>query len=134
MLGNALTPPIDEIWMIWPEPCARMMRHGRLRHPQRAEQVCFDLGARFVFTHFLDRAEQSVAGIVDDDIKPAEAAMRIRDGGIDGGLVVDVEPDRGNAVAVFLDEVRERGDVAGRRGDPVAARQRRLGPDAAKAL
>ena len=59
-------------------------RHGRLRHPQGAEQICFDLGARFVFAHFLDRAEQSVAGIVDDDIEPAEAAMRICDGCIDG--------------------------------------------------
>ena len=134
MLGNALTPPIDEIWMMWPEPCGAHDGHGRLRHPQRAEQVCFDLGARFLFAHFLDRAEQSVAGIVDDDIKPAEAAMRLRDCRIDGGLVGHVELDRGDPVAVFLDKVRERAGVARSRSDPVAARQRCLGPDAAKAL
>ena len=88
MVGKALTPPdggdLDNV--------ARALRaHDRQRglgNPKGAEQIGFDLVARFGFAYFLDRAEQAVAGVVDHDIEPAEPRMRLGDGRVDRWLSV----------------------------------------------
>jgi hypothetical protein len=59
---------------------------------------------------------------------------RLCDSRIDGGLVVDIEGQRENEVAIGVDERLQRLDVARRGRNTVAARKRRFGPDPAKAL
>ncbi len=107
-------------------------RQRRLRHPQRAEHVGLDLRAGFLLADLLDRAELAVAGIVDDDVEPAEASVRLGDRRIDGALVVDVEPDGGDGVAVFAGEILERAYVACGGCDRVAARERGFDQTAAR--
>ena len=82
----------------------------------------------------LDRAEEPVAGVVDDDVEPAELLVGLLDRGEVGVVILDVERHRQHAVAVLLGQRRERRGVARRRRDLVAALERRLGPDAAEAL
>jgi hypothetical protein len=53
-------------------------RQGRLGHPQRAEHVGRELRADLL----LDRPEQAVAGVDDDDVQAAEATV----GGADASL------------------------------------------------
>src|SRR5437660_6792686 len=109
-------------------------RQRRLGHPESAEHIGFDLVAGFLFADLLDGAEMAVAGIVDDDVEPAKALVRLGDSRVDGFLVGDVELDRGDVVAIFLDQISERAGVTGGRGNAVATRQRGLGPYAAKTL
>ena len=114
-------PPIELTWMMWPEPCSRMIRQRRLCHPERTEEVRLELAADVGLAHLLDEAEVAVAGVVDDDVEPAEAIVRLLHGGEVRVAVGDVEGDRQDRVAVGLDEVVEGGGVAGGRGDVVAS-------------
>ena len=113
---------------MWPLRCARRKRQRGLRHPQRAEHVRLDLGARLLFGELLDEAEVAVAGVVDDDVQAAEVVVRLLDGGEVGVAVGDVELDRQQRFAVLLGEIVERSRVAGRGRYLVAALQRRDRP------
>ncbi len=81
----------------------------------------------------LDEAEVAVAGVVDDDVEPAEVVVGLLDGGEVGVAVGDVQLDRQQRVAVFLDEVGERRGVAGGARDLVAAIEGRDRPFPAEA-
>ena len=85
---------------MWPTALRPHDWQDRLGHPQRAEEIGFDLVAGFGFGDLLDGAEQAVAGIVDGDIDAAEAFVRLLHRGIDGRLVADVEGKRQQPVAV----------------------------------
>ena len=50
-----------------------------LSDPQRPEQVRLDLLARLTLAELLDHAELPVAGVVDDDVQPAEVLVRAAD-------------------------------------------------------
>ena len=106
---------------MWPEPCVAQERQRGLGDPQRAEQVGLELVAGVGLAELLDHAELAVAGVVDDDVEPAEVLVRLRDGGEVGVAVGDVELERQQPVAVLLDEVVEGGQVARGGGDRVAA-------------
>ena len=69
-------------------------RQGGLGHPERTEQVGLELIARVGFAELLDHAEVPVAGIVDDDVEPAEMIMGLLDGREIGRSVGYVEFDR----------------------------------------
>ena len=131
--GNAVMPPIDDTWMMCPLRCARRIRQRGLGDPQRAEDVRLDLVARLLLGQLLDEAELPVAGVVDDDVEPAEVVVRLLDRGEVGVAVGHVELDRQQRVAVLLDEVVERRGVARGGGDLVAALQRRDRPLPAEA-
>ena len=81
-------------------------RQRRLRDPERAEDVGLDLGAGLRLADFLDGAELAVAGIVDDDVEAAEALVGLGDRGVDGRLVVDVEPGRRRRRRTFRPDPR----------------------------
>ncbi len=108
-------------------------RQASLGHPQGTEQVRLDLGASLLLADLLDRAEQAVAGVVDDDVEAAEVLVRAGDRLESGRTIGDVELECEHVLAIGLDELRERVRVAGRRRDPVAARERRLRPLATEA-
>src|SRR6476659_7868171 len=57
------------------------VRQGGLGDPQRAEDVCFDLGPRLLLGQLLDEAEVPVACVVDDDVEPAEVVVSLFDRG-----------------------------------------------------
>ncbi len=52
-------------------------RQRRLRHPHRAEDVGLHLVAELLLGQLLDEAEVAVAGVVDDDVEPAEVRVRL---------------------------------------------------------
>jgi hypothetical protein len=99
-----------------------------------APKVRLQLRADLVLRQLLDHAEVAVAGVVDDDVEPAEAGRRGLDGGEAGRAVGDVQGEREHGVAVTLGEVVERGQIAGSRGDSVASLQCGLRPFPAEAL
>jgi hypothetical protein len=59
---------------------------------------------------------------------------RFGDSGVDRRLVIDVEGERQDEVAVGIDQRLKRFDIPGCRYDPVASRQGSLGPDASEAF
>ena len=130
---NAVMPPIDDTWMMWPLRCAR--RYGSAAWvTHSAPNTLVSIWARAsCLGELLDEAEVAVAGVVDDDVEPAEVVVRLLDGGEVGVAVGDVELDRQQRVAVLLGEVVERRGVAGGGGDLVAALQRRDRPLPAEA-
>ena len=114
---NAVMPPIDDTWMMWPLRCARRIRQRGLGDPQRAEHVGLDLVARLGLGELLDEAELAVAGVVDDDVEPAEVVVGLLDRGEVGVAVGHVERDRQQRVAVL----RRRGRRASTVSRAVAA-------------
>jgi len=51
-------------------------RQSRLCDPQGAEQIRLELVARLLLAELLDHPELAVAGIVDDNVEPAETLVR----------------------------------------------------------
>src|SRR5690349_20117058 len=98
-------------------------RDSGLGHPERTEEVGLHLGADLLLGDLLDEPELPVAGIVDDDVQPAEMRGRLTGGGLHGGLVGDVEGQRMDGFSELTDVVRQGVDVPGRRRDPVSALQ-----------
>jgi hypothetical protein len=60
---------------------AQVRQHG-LADPQRTEEVDLELGSRLRLGELLEHAHGHGAGIVDDDVEPAEVLDR---GGYGGG-------------------------------------------------
>ena len=133
MFGNAEIPPIDETWTMCPDPCSRRNGSAAWVTHMRAEDVRLHLLAELLLAELLDEPELAVARVVDHDVQPAEVLVRLGDGCEVGLAVGHVELQRQHGVAVLRDQVVERGGVAGRRGDPVAALQRGDRPLAAEA-
>jgi hypothetical protein len=73
----------------------------------------------------LDRAHLATAGVVDEDVDPAEPQDGVGDG--DAGGVGDVQGGRDRAARVGGDQVVEGLRPAGGGDDGVACGQRRLG-------
>ncbi|MDQ0684447.1 hypothetical protein QFZ56_003410 [Streptomyces achromogenes] len=96
-------------------------------------EVGLHLVADLLLRQLLDRAEQSVAGVVDDHVQASEVVVRTLHGLGGGRLVGDVQGQRQHRVAVRGDQVREGVGVAGGGGDLVAALQGGLGELAAEA-
>jgi hypothetical protein len=109
-------------------------RQRRLGHPDRAEDVGLDLVAGLLRGDLLDRAEEPVAGVVDDHVEAAELLPGRLHGGDVGVHVLHVERQGQHVVAVLLGQRLERRYVARRRRHPVTALERRFGPDPAEAL
>jgi hypothetical protein len=70
---------------------------------------------------FLDRAEQSVAGIVHEHVKPAECLDGLCDRGLGCRRIRHVERQGDHAAAERLSHFSDRFDIAGRRVDLIAA-------------
>ncbi len=96
------------------------VRECRLGDPEGSEKIGLELGAGILFADLLDEAEVAVAGVVDDDVEPAEMVVRLLDRGEVGRAIVDVERDREDGVAVLRHEFVERSRIAGGGGNAVA--------------
>ncbi len=88
--------------MMCPWPCSRMIGHSGLRDPHRPEHVGLQLGARFLFSDFLEEAEMPEARIVHDDVQLPEVVPGLLDGCKICGAVCDVELDGEEGVAKCL--------------------------------
>ena len=117
MFGNARDPADRGHLQDVARALLAQERQRGLGHPERAEQVGLDLVAGVGLAELLDHAELPVAGVVDDDVEPAEVLVRLRDGGEVGRAVGDVERERQHRVAVLLRRGRRGSSVAGGRGD-----------------
>jgi hypothetical protein len=89
--------------------------------------------ARLGLGEFLDEAEVPVAGVIDDDVKPAEVVVGLLDRGEVRVAVGDVQLNRQQRVAVFLGQVGQGCGVACGGGDLVATLQGRDRPLPAEA-
>ena len=128
-----MIPPIRGHLKDVPAPLGTQDREGRLRDPEGPEEVRLDLRARLGLREFLDHAEEPVAGVVDDDVEPAELRVRLRHGLERRRAIGDVERDRQDAVAVLGGQLAERVDVARRRGDAVTSLEGGGSPDSSEA-
>lgn len=108
-------------------------RQRRLRDPQGAEHIGLDLVARLRLGEFLDEAELAVAGVVDHHVEAAEMLVSTSNGSDIRGAIGDVEFDRQDRGPVGVDEVGERVEVAGCRGNAIAAIECRDRPFSAEA-
>jgi hypothetical protein len=107
-------------------------RQRRLGGVHRAEEHGLDLIAERLVAHVLDRGEVGVAGVVHDDIEPAERVER----GLHGGGRLrghgDIVGDRAQANAMCREEVLQ-GLGATRGGDhAISALERGLDDVAAE--
>src|SRR6266568_6176555 len=95
-------------------------REDRLRDVENAEQVRLELVAQLLLGDLLDRSEEPVARVVDDDVDPPERLVRGLHRSEHLVAVGDVELDREDGVAVLLDQVTQSVCVAGGRCDLIA--------------
>src|SRR6266498_2402033 len=95
-------------------------REDRLRDMENAEQVRLELVAQLLLGDLLDRSEEPVARVVDDDVDPPERLVRGLHRSEHLVAVGDVELNREDGVAVLLDQVTQSVRVAGGRCDLVA--------------
>ncbi len=107
-----------------PGPAGAHGRQDGLQQGQRTDDIGLELGADLVERGLLDRPDQAVAGVVDQDVDLAGDGLGLGGAGFHGGLVGDVE-DQGVA-AQQLESVGVLG-LAHRADDRVAARQGRQG-------
>lgn len=82
-------------------------REDRLRDMKNAEEVRFELVAQLLLGDLLDRSEEAVARIVDDDVDRPERLVRGLHRSVHPVAVGDVEPEREDGVAVVLDQVSQ---------------------------
>src|SRR6266496_157753 len=95
-------------------------REDRLRDMENAEEVRLELVAQLLLGDLLDRSEEPVARVVDDDVDPPERLVRGLHRSEHLVAVGDVELDREDGVAVLLDQVTQSVCVAGGRCDLIA--------------
>src|SRR6266540_1643078 len=95
-------------------------REDRQRDMENAEQVRLELVAQLLLGDLLDRSEEPVARVVDDDVDPPERLVRGLHRSEHLVAVGDVEFDREDGVAVLLDQVTQSVRVAGGRCDLIA--------------
>src|SRR6266496_2405748 len=109
-------------------------REDRLRDMENAEQVRLELIAQLLLGDLLDRSEEPVARVVDDDVDPPERLVRGLHRSEHLVAVGDVELDREDGVAVLLDQVTQSVCVAGGRCGLIATLEGGEGELAAKAF
>ena len=80
--------------MMWPERCRRICGSTARVTPSRPNTLVPNSLAGLRSAGLLDRAQQAVAGIVDQDIDAAELLHRLAGGLVGLCLAGDVEPGR----------------------------------------
>ncbi len=109
------------------------VRQGRADQLDRAGQVGRDDVVDLVVGQLLGRAEQAVAGVIDDDVDPPELGERPGDDRLDAGHVDYVEGRGPELVTVLAGQVIDRSGLPDRAGYPVAALEQLLGQVPAEA-
>ncbi|BFO18200.1 hypothetical protein SHKM778_45880 [Streptomyces sp. KM77-8] len=109
------------------------VRKDRLSHPHGAEEVHVHMRPDLFLRGFLHHAVEQCAGVVDDDVQPAERSCRPLHPVEHGPTVGDIQRMRDQAVGVLLGQFLQRLDVAGDSHYAVAARQGGLGEGPAQA-
>src|ERR1700737_3742328 len=105
-----------------------------LGHPEGAKQVGLDLSPSFGLADLLDRAEETVARVVDYHVEAAEARVRLANRRGDRSLFEDAQRNRRDLIGVALAQRGESLYVPCCGGDSIAARQCRLRPDTTEAF
>jgi hypothetical protein len=62
---------------MWPLFCVSQMRQDRARHAHQAEDIRFINAHDLRVAGFLDRARQTMAGVVDEHVNAAEFCDRL---------------------------------------------------------
>jgi hypothetical protein len=105
----------------------------RLDHRDGSVEVGGEEPLDVVVVAFLDGGAVAVAGVVDQDVDPAEALLSLGDGRGDLRGVGDVERQRERGVGVGVGEVLDLGRVACGDDDIQATVKRCVGQRAAEA-
>ena len=111
------------------------VRQRGLHDPQRSEQIRLELRAGLSLGGLLDGGEQPEAGVVDDDVEPAEVFVACTHG-VDHGTPVQLILELESECTVQVErrgEVGDRVHRSGGRDDGVTARERRARPHPAEA-
>ena len=111
---------------------------GSPRRPERVladrlPEVRFDLGAEVVLREILDGVDVGIAGVVDENVQPAEGVDCCLDRRDCLRAVGHVEAHCPSAVRIALDEVLKLVRISGCGDDVLAGGQRRLGQGTADA-
>jgi hypothetical protein len=109
------------------------VRQGRADHLDRAGQVGRDNVLDLVVGQLLGRAEQTVAGVIDDDVDAPELGERPGNDRLDAPGVGHVEVRGPELLAVLAGQVVDRPCLPDRAGHPVTALEQLLGQVPAKA-
>ena len=75
---------------------------------KHAEDICLKLGADFGFGRLLDRANQSIAGIVEDNVETPELRMGRGDRARDLIGIGDVDGERQHSPAETVGKIGDR--------------------------
>ena len=79
--GVWILPATEETLTIFPAPLCRMWGEDELGQPRNPEEVYLELVAGVVQRRFLHRAEQSEAGVVDENVDAASLRVDSFDAG-----------------------------------------------------
>jgi hypothetical protein len=116
---------------MWPPPCRR--RYGITAWiTLSAKEVRVEFPPDLLLRRLFDRADEGVAGIVDDDIQAAEMGMGRRHGTSCLIGLRYIEHQWQHRASVLLPEIAEAFRIASGRDNLVAPLQRGFGPDAAE--
>ena len=108
-------------------------RQGGLNDPKRTKVVCVKLRADIRLARFLNRPDQRVAGIVDDNVQPAKVRVGLLNRLLHLISIRHVERQWEYGVAEALCEIGNIRHFAGGRCNFVAALKRGFGPNASEA-
>src|SRR3954469_7357602 len=107
--------------------------HGGPGEVDDAPEVGLDLGAEVVLREVLDGVDVRIAGVVDENVQPAEGVGRCLDRRGCLRAVGHVKSNGPGAAGVALDEIPKLVRISGCRDDILAGGQRRLGQGTPKA-
>jgi hypothetical protein len=77
-------------------------------------EVGIDLSFELVGCHFFERADETITGVVDDHVDPAERFLSRGYGRLGIGWRCDIELDGSNPITISLNEISQLLRFAGR--------------------
>src|ERR1017187_3372564 len=107
-------------------------RQCSLNDPERTEIVGVKHSTYVGLARFLNRADQTVTGIIEDDVKLAKVRVSLRNGMPSLIGIGHVECQGKHGVAEAFLQIGNTCQFAGGRRDFVASLERGFGPDASK--
>ena len=118
---------------MWPEDCSRRTGTAARVMVDDAPEVGLDLSAEVILREVLDGVDVGIAGVVDENVQPAEDVGCCLDRGGCLRAVGHGKANRFGTAGIAPDEILKLVRVSGCGDDILASGQRRLGQRAAKA-
>ena len=110
-----------------PKPLFPENRQYGARDIHHTPEVGIDLAFEFIGRHFFERANETIAGVVEDNIDPAKRFLSCGHGFLRFGWRRDIESNGSNPVTVSLDEISQLLWFAGCGHDQVPGLQNYFG-------